>query len=114
MADMDFRFKPGFGEDPRIGLGTGLSLHLGSLITLMGESMNSLVLFSDSRPSHLETWTAAGVRLRWPWHRNLSFDLGVSYLGDNRGNNRLIDIDVFNNMEWYQKIYFDMAYSGVF
>jgi hypothetical protein len=114
MTDLDIRFNPGFGEDPRVGLGSGLSLDLGSYFALMAEAMHSFIIYSDARGTVMETWGAAALRLRLPWMKALSFDAGVSYLGDDRNGRRLIERAQWDNLVWYRKVYFDFAYSGIF
>lgn len=114
MAAMDMRFNPGFGEDPRISLGSGLSIHLGPYFALMSEALHSFIMYTDDRGTNMESWGAAGVRLRLPWMKGLSLDGGVSMLTDDRADHELFDAERWKDQEWYQRVYFDAAYSGIF
>jgi len=115
MANADIRFNPGFGEDPRIGAGSGLSISLGESFMLMGESMNNIVISSNGlTKEYWETWNTAAVRIKIPWQKKVSFDLGVSYAANNRNGTNILDLNIWKAQELTRKIYFDLAYSGIF
>jgi hypothetical protein len=80
----------------------------------MGEGLHSFNMYSDDRGTSMETWAAGGVRLRLPWMKGLSIDGGVSFLTDDRADHELFNMDAWKAQEWYQRIYFDAAYSGIF
>jgi hypothetical protein len=114
LAGGDMRFNPAFGEDPRVQLGMGIDLKLGPYLALMAEALHSFVIYSDGSPTVMETWGAGALRFRLPWMKGLSFDAGVSYLGDDRNGKQLVSRAQWDALEWYRQVYFDFAYSGIF
>jgi type IV pilus assembly protein PilQ len=115
MASADIRFNPRFGEDPRLGLGTGFSLSLGESFAIMLESMNDMVLHSDGvTDDYFETWNSAAIRLRMPWEKKISIDFGITYSANTQNGADILDMNLWKAQDLTRRIYFDLAYSGIF
>lgn len=99
------------GHAENLGGGTGWALNLGSYVSLLGETTWS---FRDGAPGYWTQWTSGALNVRWPYFPHLSGALGVKWTGHNRGGADPLDLDLFIDAKPGDKIYFDLAYSGVF
>jgi len=106
------------GSYQSMGFGLAGSLNFGDLVSLMGEFTET---YTPSGPGGLEIfdpWGSAAIRFRMPGTKGLSFDLGGAFSSPDRLSEQVfnfskVDYDTyFSNFEL--KLYFDLAYSGVF
>jgi type IV pilus assembly protein PilQ len=107
------------GSYHSFGAGTGFSFNFWDRASLMAEVSDSYTPVSPEDRRYWDPFAAAALRVKWPWLKGLSLDLGSglrsrTWLGTPAGPANP-DLTLRANLKPFSPmVYFDLAYSGVF